>query len=57
MDTAKYFVARSWHEGPTCNKWCVWKPSRVLFRVCKSREHADALAQEMNTRPKQLKML
>ena len=52
----KYFVQRSWHEGPTCNKWCVWYPCRALFRVCESKETAEALAQEMNTRPEQLKL-
>ena len=52
-----YFVARSWHDGPTCNKWCIWDPHRILFRVCESKEEADALAQEMNTRPNQLPLL
>jgi len=56
VEEGLYFVARSWHEGPTCNKWCVWEPSRVLFRVCENREHADALAEEMNTRPEQLRL-
>lgn len=54
IEEGRYFVARSWHEGPTCNKWCVWEPSRVLFRVCTDREEANGLAGEMNARPKQL---
>ena len=56
MESSKYFVQRSWHEGPTCNKWCVWDPRRVLFAVCKSKGAANALAHEMNTRPKQLQL-
>jgi|GEM_PF-5933326 len=53
---AKYFVQRSWHAGPTCNKWCVWGPHRTLYRVCESKEQADTLAKEMNERPTQLQM-
>jgi hypothetical protein len=46
----KYFVARSWHKGKDCNRWCVWNPDRTFLCACDTKKDADKIAEALNER-------
>jgi len=43
-----FFVAKSFHEGWNCNKWCVWYDERTFLCACDTKREAVKIADAVN---------